>query len=125
VKLKRENELKRNCESESSKKVDEKESESNKESEKKKVSERKKESEKNKECEKKIECEENEWKTKKKQVCFYVKASHVKNAFYTNKPIFVLLYKKACFNTNKLDKFLPSVVVSLLREYEDVLPGIF
>jgi hypothetical protein len=36
VKLKRENELKRNCESESSKKVDEKESESKKESEKKK-----------------------------------------------------------------------------------------
>ena len=36
VKLKRENELKRNCESESSKKVYEKESESKKESEKKK-----------------------------------------------------------------------------------------
>jgi hypothetical protein len=51
VKLRRENELKRNCESKSSKKVDEKESE------------------KKKECEKKIENGENERKTKK-QVSF-------------------------------------------------------
>jgi hypothetical protein len=47
VKLKRENELKTNCESESSKKED------------------KKESERKKECEKKIESVENERKTKK------------------------------------------------------------
>ena len=40
--------------------------------------------------------------------------------FYTNQPIFVLMYKKTCFNTNELDKFLSSVVVSLLQEYEDV-----
>ena len=42
------------------------------------------------------------------------------NAFYTNQPIFVLLYKEVCFNTNKGDESLPSVVVSLLQEYEDV-----
>ena len=30
------------------------------------------------------------------------------------------MYKKACFNTNELDKYLPIVVVSLLQEYEDV-----
>ena len=110
VKLKRENELKRNCESESSNKVDEKESE------------RKKEGEKKKECEKKIQSWENERKTKK-QVSFYAKASDVKSAFYTNQPIFVLLYKKACFNTNELDESLPSVIVSLLQEYEDVFPN--
>jgi hypothetical protein len=52
VKLKRENELKRNCESESSKNVDEKENESKKEIERKN------------ECEKKIESGENERKTK-------------------------------------------------------------
>jgi hypothetical protein len=59
----------------------------------------------------------------KKQVSFYAKASDVKSAFYANQPIFVLLYKEACFNTNKLDEFLPSVVVSLLQEYEDVFPN--
>ena len=43
--------------------------------------------------------------------------------FYTNQPIFVLMYKKTCFNTNELDKSLSSVVVSLLQEYEDVFPN--
>jgi hypothetical protein len=47
-------------------------------------------------------------------VSFYTKASDVKSAFYTNQPIFVLLYKEACFNTNELDESLPSVVISLL-----------
>ena len=50
-------------------------------------------------------------KKQKKQGSFYAKASDVKNAFYTNQLIFVLLYKEACFNTNELDEFLPSVVV--------------
>ena len=45
-------------------------------------------------------------KKKKKQVSFYAKTSDVKSAFYTNQPIFVLLYKEACFNTNELDKSL-------------------
>ena len=54
---------------------------------------------------------------------FYAKASDVKSASYTNQPIFVLLYKEACFNTNKLDESLPSVVVSLLQKYEDVFPN--
>ena len=71
---------------------------------------KKKNSEQKKESEKKIES-------------FYAKASDVKNAFYTNQPIFVLLYKEACFNTNELDKSFPSVVVSLLQEYEDVFPN--
>ena len=50
----------------------------------------------------------------KKQGSSYVKASDVKNAFYTNQPIFVLLYKEVCFNINELDESLPSVVASLL-----------
>ena len=101
MKLKKENDLKKNCESESSKKDDEKESE------------RKKKSEQKKESEKKIESGKSERKTKK-QGSFYAKASDVKNTFYTNQPIFVLLYKEVCFNTNELDNSLPSVVVSLL-----------
>ena len=54
---------------------------------------------------------------------FYAKTSDVKSAFGTNQPIFVLLYKEACFNSNEFDESLPSVVVSLLQEYEDVFPN--
>ena len=109
IKLKIENELKKKiCETESSKKDYKKESERKRESEQKKK----------KKSEKKIESKKNE--RKKKQACFYVKASDVKSTFYTNQPIFVLLYKEACFNTNELDKSLPSVVVSLLQEYKDM-----
>ncbi|XP_030963446.1 uncharacterized protein LOC115984553 [Quercus lobata] len=93
MKLKRENDLQKNCDTESSKKDDEKESERKKE------------------------------KKQKKQWSFYAKASDVKNAFYTNQPIFVLLYKEACFNTNELDESLPSVVIFLLQEYEDMFPN--
>ena len=75
-----------------------------------------------KKSEKKIESEKNERKTKK-QRSFYAKVSDVKNAFYTNQPVFVLLYKEVCFNTNELDESLPSVIVSLLQEYEDVFPN--
>jgi hypothetical protein len=47
--------------------------------------------------------------------------SDVKSAFYTNMPMFVLLHKGACFNTDELDESsLPSVFVSLLQEYDDV-----
>ena len=62
-------------------------------------------------------------KKKKKQVSLYAKASDVNSVFYTNKPIFVLFYKEACFNTNERNESLPSVVVSLLQEYEDVFPN--
>ena len=88
--------MKKNCETECSKKDDEKENERKKESEKK------------------IESEKNERKTKKKEASFYAKASDVKSAFYTNQPIFILLYRGACFNTNEFDESLPNVVVSLL-----------
>ena len=32
----------------------------------------------------------------------------------------ILLYKGKLFNTNQLDTFLPSSIVSLLQEFEDV-----
>ena len=70
MKLKIVNELKKNCETKSSKKDDEKESE------------RKRESELKKESEKKGVNEENERKTKK--VSFYAKANDVNSVFYTN-----------------------------------------
>ena len=87
MKLKRDNELKKNYETESSKKII-----------KKRV--------------KRNDSAKNE--RKEKQVSFYAKASDVKSAFYTNQPVFVLLYKEACFNTNELNESLPSVIVSLL-----------
>ena len=34
----------------------------------------------------------------------------------------VLLYKKASLNTNEIDPALPSSIVSLLQDYEDVFP---
>ena len=83
---------------------------------------RKKRVNKKKKSEKKIESEKNERKTKK-QGSFYAKASDVKNVFYTNQPLYLLLYKEVCFNTNELDESLPSIVVSLLQEYEDVFPN--
>ena len=107
MKLKRENELKKNCETEGSKKMMRKRVKGKTGVNREKKSEKKKES------------GENERKTKK-QASFYAKASDVKSAFYTNQPIFALLFKNACFNTNELDESLPSVVVSLLQEYEDV-----
>ena len=79
MKLKRENELKKNCETKSSKNYDEKEGERKKESEK------------------------HERKQKNKRV-FMLRRVMSRVLFYTNQPIFVLLYKEACFNNNKLDK---------------------
>ena len=32
------------------------------------------------------------------------------------------MYKKAYFNTNDLDHIVPSVVISLLQEFDDVFP---
>ena len=53
---------------------------------------------------------------------FYAKASKVKRALFLNQPMIVLLYKEALFNTNQLDTSLPSSIVSLLQEFEDVFP---
>ena len=55
-------------------------------------------------------------KTKRKE-SFYAKMSEIKSVFYTNKPMFVLLYKEALLNINELDSTLPSVFSSLLQEF--------
>ena len=98
------------------KKKSEKECEQNKNSEKE--SEQKKKCEKESEQKKKKVTEnlrENERKTN-----FYARASEVKRALFLNKPMIVLLYKEALFNTNQLDTSLPSSIVSLLQKFEDV-----
>jgi hypothetical protein len=45
----------------------------------------------------------------------------VKRALFSKQPMIVLWYKEA-LNINTLDTSLPSVVVSLLQDYEDVFP---
>jgi hypothetical protein len=117
LKLQSEVAHKRKCENESDKK---RKSEKEIEQKRKIESENEQKRKSEKESEKKIERVPNMSEKQKKQVSFYAKASDVQSAFYANQPIFVLLYKEACFNTNKLDESLPSVVVSLLQEYEDV-----
>ena len=44
----------------------------------------------------------------------------MRSAFYARQPMFVLLYKESCLNTNEFDLSLPSVVKSLLQEFDDV-----
>ena len=43
--------------------------------------------------------------TKRKE-SFYAKKSEIKSAFYTNKPMLVLLYKETLLNINELDSTL-------------------
>jgi hypothetical protein len=57
-----------------------------------------------------------------KQKNFYAKVSEIKRATFSKQPMIVLLYKEALLNTNELDLALPSSIVSLLQEYEDVFP---
>ena len=53
----------------------------------------------------------------KKKESFYAKRSEIKSVFYSNKPMFVPLYKEALFNLNDLDSSLPSVVSSMLQKF--------
>ncbi|XP_057983505.1 uncharacterized protein LOC131168227 isoform X1 [Malania oleifera] len=92
-----------------------------KESEQKKRSENQREAEKN-EREKENQNSAIKRKSERKQKNFYAKVSEIKRAMSSNQPMIVLLYKEACLNTNELDLVLPSSIVSLLQEYEDVFP---
>jgi hypothetical protein len=58
----------------------------------------------------------------KKQPNFSAKEAQIRSAYFTNKMMILLVYKEAYFNTNDLDFAIPSVVVSLLLEFDDVFP---
>ena len=93
--------------------------EKRKENEKRKESERKRDLKVNNEEGKKTKKKDQEVTDEKKgetkgKESFYTKDSELKNAFYSNKPMFVVLYKETFFNINDLDSSLPSVVSSLL-----------
>jgi len=55
-----------------------------------------------------------------KQPNFYAREGEVRSVFLTNKPIILLLYKEAYFNTNNLDHIVPSVAISLLQDFDDL-----
>jgi hypothetical protein len=65
-------------------------------------------------------CDDNSVEKLKKQPNFYAKGAQIRAVFFTDKPIIFLVYKEAYFNTNNLDSAIPSVVVSLLQEFDDL-----
>jgi hypothetical protein len=67
-------------------------------------------------------CDDNSVEKLKKQPNFYEKGSQIRSAFFINKPMILLVYKEAYFNTNDLDSAIPSVAVSLMQEFDDVFP---
>ena len=63
---------------------------------------------------------EIEGKKKERQMSFYAKDSDVKRAYFSQMSMIVLMYKEAYFTTNELEVSLPSVFVSLLKEFTDL-----
>ncbi|XP_052173757.1 uncharacterized protein LOC127789046 [Diospyros lotus] len=57
-----------------------------------------------------------------RKVSFYAKKSEVRSVLLARQHLLVLVYKETCLNTNTLNLPLPSVVESLLQEFEDVFP---
>ncbi|KAK1581185.1 hypothetical protein Q3G72_003854 [Acer saccharum] len=107
VRLKKERDVKKESESESSKERETKERESETAKKEKKVEKEK---------------EVDEEKRVRKQVSFYARGSEIKKALFSNQPMIVHFYKEACFSTNEIDSSLPSVVVSLLQDFDEVFP---
>jgi len=53
----------------------------------------------------------------KKQPNFYAKRAQIRTAFFTNKPMILLVYEEAYFNTKDLDSAIPNVFVSLFHRF--------
>ena len=64
--------------------------------------------------------DDNSVKKLKKQPIFYAKRAQIIYAFFLNKPMILLVYKEAYFNSNDLDFVIPSMAVSLLQEFDDL-----
>ena len=67
-------------------------------------------------------CNDNSVVKLKKQPNFNAKGAQIRSTFFTNKPMILLVYKEAYFNSNDLDSTIPSVAVSLMQEFDDVFP---
>ncbi|KAL0408291.1 UNVERIFIED_CONTAM: Transposon Ty3-G Gag-Pol polyprotein [Sesamum radiatum] len=61
-------------------------------------------------------------KRMKKKSLLVAKKSEIKEALFSRQNLIVLVYKEAMLNSNDLTSSLPSVVTSLLQDYEDVFP---
>ncbi|KAH9801845.1 hypothetical protein KPL71_001176 [Citrus sinensis] len=59
----------------------------------------------------------------RQQVNLFAKESEVKRAFFSKQPIVVLLCNEACLHTNELNFSLPSAIVTLLQDFDDVFPN--
>ena len=53
---------------------------------------------------------------------FYARESEVKRAFFVDRPMILLVYKESYLNLDETKQSLPSLVVSLLQEFENVFP---
>jgi hypothetical protein len=58
----------------------------------------------------------------KKKPNFYAREGEVRSVFFSNKPMILLVYKEAYFNTDDLDHIVPSVAISLFQEFDGVFP---
>jgi len=67
-------------------------------------------------------CDDNSVEKLKKQPNFYAKRAEIRSAFFSHKPVILLVYKEAYFNTNDLNSAIPSVAISLMQEFDDVFP---
>ena len=92
--------------------------ESEEKNEEKKMEEKTESETQNKSDEKEIVNDRKE----RKQNNFYAKASEVKRAFLSKQPMILFLYKEAALLTTNLDENLPSSIMSLLQEFEDLFP---
>jgi hypothetical protein len=59
----------------------------------------------------------------KTKMSFYAKESEVRRAFLADQPIIFLVYKESYLNLDETNQSLPSLAISLLQEFEDVLLG--
>jgi hypothetical protein len=56
----------------------------------------------------------------KGKMSFYAKESEVKRAFLVDQPMIFLVFKESYLNLDETNQSLPTLVVSLLQEFEDV-----
>jgi hypothetical protein len=60
--------------------------------------------------------------SKRGNIQLHCKKIEIKRALISHQPLIVLMYKEDLLCTNDLVGALPSDIVSLLQEFEDVLP---
>jgi hypothetical protein len=68
---------------------------------------------------KEIKSAERKGKTK---VSFYARESEVKRAFFIDRLMIFLVYKKSYLNLDETNQSLVSLAVSLLQKFEDIFP---